>query len=239
LKLEQTADPVTSAEQTVDPMTAWTFDLQLFADDDKPADKPEEKPDDKSQDKHDGRSGEVDTVSKGYAETLRKDAENERKLRQAAEKERDELAKFKSERERKDLEDKEEHKKLADFEKEARVKAEQDRDEKVAAANREKVLAKAEAIAIRLGIKDEALDDLVLRPELKDAEIADLPEIIAKIKETKGFWFDDGEKPADKKPEDKRVVTTPARKTTETSTDWAKADPKDFRAKMAEMGVRV
>ena len=48
--------------------------------------------DDKPQD---GRDRGVDTVSKGYAKTLRRDAKNERKLRQAAEKE---LADFKAER---------------------------------------------------------------------------------------------------------------------------------------------
>jgi hypothetical protein len=218
------------------------FALQLFADDDKKPDDSKsddsKKPDDKKSD-DDNRKSYDETYVKG----LRDEAKRHRLEREETARERDDLAKKVADREKKDLEEDGKLKELLEKERDERKKLEDGYKGKLSASDRRYILAEARALAIKEGIIDPsdvkaAIDVSDLRID-DDDEVPGLADKVAKLKESKPHWFKSDAKPDDKSDKKKPPVTTPApKKDGDNATkDFMKVDDKEFAAKLADMGV--
>lgn len=175
---------------------------------------------------------------KTYSESYVKKIHTENAQRRLREKELEErLAAY----EKAELDKEKDLEKRAKAERERADKLEQDIAKERAALHKERILSKAESLAVRAGIREDALDDLMLRPELADAKIDDLPEIIDGLKKTKAFWFKSDEPKVEVKPDKARTVTTPERKDGSTSSlDYSKLKEDEFRKTVREKyGVDV
>jgi hypothetical protein len=153
--------------------------------------------------------------------------------------------------------EKELEEKLAAFEKaeldkekdlEKRAKSERDRADKLekevaqerAALQRERIVSKAEALAVRAGFRDDAIEDLLLRPELAEAKVEDLPELIDGFKKSKPHWLKAEQVEKTEAKTEKRVVTTPQRKEGQSSLDYSTLKDGEFSKTMKErFGVDV
>lgn len=130
-------------------------------------------------------------------------------------------------------------KKLEHFEKRAKD-IESEYQQKLSASDKRYVRAEVRAAAIKAGIIDP---DDVNSMDLSDLRLDDegnvtgVDEMIAASKERKPHWFK-AEKKAEEK-EQKRTVTTPARKESDSSLDYAKVGDDDFRKKLDSLGVKI
>jgi signal recognition particle GTPase len=141
-----------------------------------------------------------DVVSKEYAAQLRREAEASRKAKDEAERKAAELQQKIEQREREDLEKNKEFEKLAKAEQAKREQIEREREEERKAHAKEKLVAKAETLAVQAGIRPEALEDLTLALTAKGEIKADeLQAVIDGYKTSKPHWFKEAS-PPDHKP---------------------------------------
>lgn len=183
-------------------------------------------------------TAKAEKAEKQYSESYVKKIHTENAQRRLREKELEEkLAAF----EKAELDKEKDLEKRAKAERERADKLEQEIAKERAALHKERILSKAESLAVRAGIREDAIDDLMLRPELADAKIDDLPEIIDGLKKTKAFWFKSDEPKVEAKTDKARTVTTPERKDGSTSSlDYAKLKDEEFRKTVREKyGVDV
>ena len=213
------------------------------------------------------KTHETEPSITAYEKQLRRDIDTERQKRQDAErradeseKQRKELEKFKEDQENAELAAQKKHQDIAEKERKAREKAEKELESERQANKRERLLDRAEAIAAKNGIRDEAIEDLRValerRANKEDVNLEGLAEIIDGYKTSKPHWFAVAETKAEvttttttadtKKAEEEKnkkntSSATPLRKEsgTEAKTDWGKSTQGDWRAHMASMGVKV
>jgi chromosome segregation ATPase len=124
---------------------------------------------------------------------------------------------------------------------EKRVKdVEHEYGEKLSAADKRYVRAEVRAAAIKAGIIDaddvDSMDLSDLRID-EDGNVTGVDTLMAAHKERKPHWFK-AEKSTDEKPE-KKVVVTPARKSGDSSLDFATVPDADFRKKLDSYGVKL
>lgn len=212
IHLEHSAEAVTS------------INLQLFAEDDKKDDVLDDK-------KVDDKKPDDRKVDAEYASRLRREAENERKAREAVEKDRDELRKYREDRERKDLEEQKEFQKLADKERKLREDAEAKHKEELSARDKRYIRAEVRAAAIKAGILDtddvNAMDISDLR--MDDAgNVIGVDEFVKAQAEKKPHWF----KAADEADDKSKQPPASKPKGTDKSKpfDAAKMDDKEWAA---------
>lgn len=192
--------------------------------------------DDKSSE--DAKVEKAEKAEKTYSESYVKKIHTENAQRRIREKELEEkIAAF----EKAELDKEKDLEKRAKSERERADKLEQEIAKERSALQKERILSKAESLAVRAGIREDALDDLMLRPELAEAKLDDLPEIIEGFKKSKSFWFKTEETKVEAKTEKARTVTTPERKDGSTSSlDYSKLKDEEFRKEVREKyGVDV